>query len=105
MLMLNATINNPARERERIRLALDSERLRCRLRFQEIGASQYWYFETLLDEAQQLCYKLVYKHSDPRINRALLMAENRRERRKQKLWPWCTYKRQEIPPAYHPKEQ
>lgn len=86
---------------------LERERERCRERRAELGEREYQRLLALRDEAQQLCYSLcVLRKRTPRIERVLLMAEDRRERRGQLLWPWVTYEaRGEMPPPLKPKDR
>lgn len=70
----------------------DLERERCCQHRLELGNREYQRLLALRDEAQQLCYSLcVLRKRTPRIEHILLMAEDRRERRAQSLWPWVTY--------------
>jgi len=72
----------------------DAERERCRQRRIELGPQEYERLLTLRDEAQELCYSLcVMRKRTPRIERLLRMAENRRERRAQLIWPWIGFER------------
>lgn len=65
---------------------------RCRQRKRQLGAREYNRRLALHSEAQQLCHSLCLLHKrTPRVERLLLMAEDRRERRGQTIWPWCTY--------------
>ena len=68
----------------------EQERLRCRERYEEIGPYEYNRLRALQEEAQMLCAKLVLL-KDPRRERLLRMAEDRRERRAKTLWPWFRY--------------
>lgn len=71
---------------------VEQERERGRQRRLELGEREYQRRRALRDEAQRLCYSLCVLHKrTPRVERMLKRAENRRERRSQWLWPWCTY--------------
>jgi hypothetical protein len=71
---------------------VEEERERCRQRRRELGDHEYQRLLTLRDEAQRLCYSLCVLHKrTPRVEHLLLMAEDRRERRSQHLWPWVSY--------------
>lgn len=71
---------------------VEAERERCRQRRRELGEREYQRLQALRDEAQRLCYSLCVLHKrTPRIESLLRMAEDRRERRGQLLWPWVKY--------------
>lgn len=76
---------------------VELERERGRLRRLELGEREYQRRLALRDEAQRLCYSLCVLHKrTPRIEKLLLMAEDRRERRSQWLWPWCSYEPRKV---------
>lgn len=71
---------------------VQEERERCRQRRRELGDREYQRLLALRDEAQRLCYSLCVLHKrTPRVEQLLRMAEDRRERRGQRLWPWISY--------------
>jgi hypothetical protein len=73
---------------------VEQERERCNQRRLELGPREFQRLWDLWDEAQELCYSLcVLRKRTPRVERLLRMAENRRERRNQAIWPWVSFER------------
>lgn len=71
---------------------VEQERERGRQRRIELGEHEMQRRIALRDEAQRLCYSLCVLHKrTPRIEALLRMAEDRRERRSQQVWPWTSY--------------